>query len=128
MRLATFNLMHGRSLADGLVDVDRVGAAVGGRGRRAELIPMVPVWVRQASAIHRSAALEPVNVTLLMPGFFTRYAPISQSPGTMLTTPGGRSAAVTVSANAYASRTASGDGGSPPHAWGAPRHHRVPER
>jgi endonuclease/exonuclease/phosphatase family metal-dependent hydrolase len=30
MRLATFNLMHGRSLADGLVDAERIGAAVAG--------------------------------------------------------------------------------------------------
>ncbi|MGK5523302.1 endonuclease/exonuclease/phosphatase family protein, partial [Micromonospora sp. URMC 107] len=28
MRLATFNLLHGRSLADGLVDPDRLTAAV----------------------------------------------------------------------------------------------------
>ncbi|WP_327007381.1 endonuclease/exonuclease/phosphatase family protein [Dactylosporangium sp. NBC_01737] len=30
MRLGTFNLMHGRSLADGLVDADRVHAAIAG--------------------------------------------------------------------------------------------------
>ncbi|MFG2038570.1 endonuclease/exonuclease/phosphatase family protein [Dactylosporangium sp. NPDC048998] len=30
MRLGTFNLMHGRSLTDGLVDAERVGAAVAG--------------------------------------------------------------------------------------------------
>ena len=28
MRLATFNILHGQSLADGLVDVDRFAAAV----------------------------------------------------------------------------------------------------
>src|SRR5258705_1714449 len=30
MRLGTFNLMHGRSLADGLVDAERVRAAIAG--------------------------------------------------------------------------------------------------
>lgn len=29
MRLATFNLLHGRSLTDGLVDSDRLAAAIG---------------------------------------------------------------------------------------------------
>ena len=62
------------------------------------------------SAICRPAAVEPVKATLSTSRCCTRYAPISRPPGTMLTTPGGRPAASTASANTYESSTVSGDG------------------
>jgi hypothetical protein len=43
-------------------------------------------------AIFRPISVEPVNATLSTPGLVIRAIPTSPGPGTMLTTPGGRSA------------------------------------
>ena len=47
-------------------------------------------------------AVEPVNATLSTSGCSTSAAPVSPAPVTMLTTPGGRSACCTISANSSA--------------------------
>ncbi len=52
--------------------------------------------------------MEPVNDTLSTPGWSTRWAPASRSPGTMLTTPGGRPSSSTISARSRASSGVSG--------------------
>ena len=54
---------------------------------------------RRPCAISLPISVEPVNATLSTPGWVTSAIPISPGPGTMLTTPGGRSAWRQTSAN-----------------------------
>ena len=51
------------------------------------------------AAIRRPMSVEPVKAILSTPGWRTRVIPTSPGPGTMLTTPGGRSAWRQTSAN-----------------------------
>ena len=58
----------------------------------------------------RPTALDPVNDTLSIPGWWSRCSPVSRLAATMLITPGGRSDSSTASARRYASRGVSGAG------------------
>ena len=56
-------------------------------------VPAIALWIFLPTSV------EPVNATLSMPGCLTSAMPMSDGPGTMFTTPGGRSACWTTSAN-----------------------------
>gem|GEM_PF-2065143 len=49
-------------------------------------VPATAFWMSLPTAV------EPVNATLSTPGWLTRCIPMSDGPGTMFTTPAGRSA------------------------------------
>ena len=56
-------------------------------------VPAIALWMSFPTPV------EPVNATFWTPGLETRCMPISAGPGTMFTTPGGRSAWRHTSAN-----------------------------
>jgi hypothetical protein len=64
----------------------------------------------QAAMIRLPASVEPVKATLSTPGWATRWAPASRSPGTTLTTPAGTPAAASASAKTKFDSGASGAG------------------
>ena len=103
-------------LLDRLADRIPVATAAGSASARmmAADLPPSSRLTRLRSAPHacatrRPAAVEPVNDTLSTPGWATRCAPSSPSPGSTLTTPGGSPISSSMSASSSAS---SGDSGA----------------
>ncbi len=57
LRLATVNILHGRSLADGLVDDDRMAAAIASLGADVVALQEVDAFQPRSNAIDQTAAI-----------------------------------------------------------------------
>jgi endonuclease/exonuclease/phosphatase family metal-dependent hydrolase len=77
VRIATFNILHGRSLDDGLVDVDRLGAAV--RGLDADVLGLQEVDRDQPRSL--GADLTAVAAGAMGAGEYRFVAALAGTPG-----------------------------------------------